>query len=100
MEVPQQKPGAPGKATPHRVIGSEAHLRPWEDLENVVVDVQVTQWPTATQTAHGKVVEILGYEDDFGVDVEIIIRKHHLPHIFPTEVLDQARRIEPVIPST
>jgi ribonuclease R len=45
------------------------------------------------------VVEILGYEDDFGVDVEVVIRKFHLPHRFPPEVLDQAQNIEPIIPA-
>ena len=45
-------------------------------------------------------VEILGYEDDFGVDVEIVIRKHHLPHRFPVEVLQEAQQFEPVIPSS
>ena len=39
-------------------------------------------------------VEILGYEDDFGVDVEIVIRKHHLPHHFPVEVLQEAEQFE------
>jgi ribonuclease R len=36
-------------------------------------------------------VEILGYADDFGVDVEIMIRKHHLPHRFPAAVLEEAQ---------
>ena len=27
-------------------------------------------------------LEILGDPDDFGVDVEIMIRKHHIPHLF------------------
>ncbi|MCU1306418.1 MAG: rnr [Acidobacteriaceae bacterium] len=97
MEVPKART-APGSSTPHRVIGSEAHLKHWDNLEDVVVDVEITQWPTPTQTAHGRVIEILGYEDDFGVDVEIIIRKHHLPHIFPVEVLEQGQEIEAVIP--
>src|SRR5262249_48958225 len=35
-------------------------------------------------------IEVLGQPDDFGVDVEILIRKHHLPHRFPSEVLDEA----------
>ena len=39
----------------------------------------------------GRVIEILGHPDDFGVDVEIVIRKHHLPHQFPPEVVEQAR---------
>jgi ribonuclease R len=43
-------------------------------------------------------VEILGYEDDFGADVEIIIRKHHLPHRFPPAVLEEAQDAEPIIP--
>jgi ribonuclease R len=85
---------------PHRVLGDEAARRAtWDDLENVVVDVEITDWPTATQNPRGKVVEILGYQDDFGVDVEIIIRKFHLPHRFPPEVLEAAEAVEPIIPA-
>src|SRR5438477_8277246 len=88
------------KRSPHRVLGEEAARRPeWEDLENVVVDVEITDWPTATQNPRGRVVEILGYADDFGVDVEIIIRKFHLPHQFPAEVLEEAEAVEPLISS-
>jgi ribonuclease R len=84
----------------HRVLGEEAARRAhWSDLENVVVDVEITDWPSATQAPRGRVVEILGYEDDFGVDVEIVIRKFHLPHRFPAEVLDEAQAIEPIISS-
>ncbi len=84
----------------HRVLGEEATRRSdWSDLETVVVDVEVTDWPTATQNPRGRVVEILGYEDDFGVDVEIIIRKYHLPHRFPAGVLRQAEEIEPIVSS-
>src|SRR5579884_3447491 len=81
----------------HRVLGEEAARRDWTDLDNVVVDVEITDWPTATQNPRGRVIEILGYEDDFGVDVEIIIRKYHLPHRFPDEVLHEAEEIEPII---
>jgi ribonuclease R len=81
-----------------RVLGEEAARRTeWDDLEGVVVDVEITDWPSATQNPRGRVVEILGYEDDFGVDVEVVIRKFHLPHRFPPEVLDQAQNIEPII---
>jgi ribonuclease R len=84
-----------------RVLGEEAsHRTEWDDLEGVVVDVEITDWPSATQNPRGKVVEILGYEDDFGVDVEVVIRKFHLPHRFPAEVLDEARKIEPIIPES
>ena len=76
----------------------EAALRTeWDDLDKVVVDVEITDWPTSTQNPRGRVIEILGYEGDFGVDVEIVIRKFHIPHRFPPEVLDEAEAIEPVI---
>jgi len=89
-----------GKKQQHRVLGDEvAHRAVTDDLENVVVDVEITDWPSPTQNPRGKVVEILGYEDDFGVDVEIMIRKFHLPHRFPAEVLDEAQSIEAVIPA-
>jgi ribonuclease R len=82
-----------------RVIGSEASRRPWEDLEGLVVDCEITSWPTANKNPRGRVVEVIGYEDDFGVDVEIIIRKHHLPHRFPQSVIAEARGIASEIPS-
>ena len=40
--------------------------------------------------AKGRVIEVLGDPDGFGVDVEIMIRKHHLPHVFPAKVLAEA----------
>ena len=80
------------------MLGKEANRGTWEDLENVVVEIEITQFPSANQSPRGKVIEIIGYEDDFGVDVEIIIRKHHIRHIFPAEVLEEAQAISPVLP--
>ncbi len=80
-------------AGPHRVLGEEALRGAFEDLEGLVVDVEITDWPTETRIARGRVVEVLGQEDAFGVDVEIVIRKHQLPRIFPDNVLEEARRV-------
>src|SRR5579871_5764102 len=91
-------PKHPTRQSPHRVLGQEAQRKSWDDLENVVVEVEIIQWPSATQSPRGRVKEILGYEDDFGVDVEMIIRKHHIPHIFPAEVLEEAQEINPIVP--
>jgi ribonuclease R len=92
----------------HHVIGTEARRRDlpqgrtetgkWDDLDGVVVDVEITDWPTPTQNPRGRVIEILGYEDDFGVDVEIVIRKYHLPHRFGAEVLEEAQSFNDVFP--
>ena len=77
-----------------RVIGDEAAIHTdRQDLEGVVVDVEITDWPSATQSPRGRVIEILGQEDDFGVDVEIMIRKFHLPHRFPPEVIEEAQAL-------
>jgi len=103
QEKPLTTEGAEGrehKKALHRVIGDEARQHSkWDDLQGVVVDVEITDWPTPTQNPRGRVVEVLGYEDDFGVDVEIIIRKFHIPHRFPADVIDEAQAIEPMISS-
>src|SRR6202050_1459833 len=83
-----------------RVLGDEAARRSqWDDFEGVVVDVELTDWPTPTQSPRGRVIEILGRQDDFGVDVEIIIRKFHLPHHFPAATLEEAQNIPAIIPA-
>src|SRR5262249_46860656 len=92
-------PARPDRESPHRVLGKEAHRQQnWDDLEGVVVEVEIIQWPSATQSPRGRVTQILGYEDDFGVDVEMMIRKHHIPHVFPPEVLEEAQEFSAVIP--
>ena len=97
--------------SPHRTIGEEARRseeagsrkqeagkarearQPIDDrwpLEGLAVDVEITQFPASGRPAQGRVIEVLGRPEDFGVDVEIVIRKHHLPHVFPPAVLAEA----------
>ncbi len=87
-------PAAESARTPHRVLGAEAQAaRHHADLEGLVVDVEITDWPSPTRGARGRVLEVVGAEDDFGVDVEMVIRKHHLPRVFPDAVLAEARAV-------
>ena len=67
------------------------------DLEGMVVNVELLEYPERGASPVGRVIEILGHPDDFGVDVEIIIRKHHLPHQFPPEVIEQAQSMPAAI---
>ncbi|MCJ7504761.1 MAG: ribonuclease R, partial [Acidobacteriia bacterium] len=60
------------------------------ELEHQIVDVEITNFPGPAALPRGRVIEVLGRRDEFGVDVEIMIRKFHLPHRFPTEVLAEA----------
>ncbi len=96
--IPFDEPLPEPRATlrsPHRVLGEEAALQiaEYPSLDGLVVDVEVTEWPTETRTPRGRVVEVLGRQDDFGVDVEMVIRKHQLPRIFPEAVLEEARAV-------
>jgi ribonuclease R len=105
MEIPDRsgtseatEPGR--KKSPDRVLGNEAvRHADGDSLEGLVVDVEITDWPTLTQNPRGRVFEILGRQDDFGVDVEITIRKFHLPHHFPAATLEEAQAIPAVIPA-
>jgi len=67
--------------------------KPEDNLEGLVVDVEITSWPTPTRPPIGRVIEVLGDPDDFGVDVEMMIRKHQLPRAFPEKVLAEARNV-------
>jgi ribonuclease R len=90
----QELPQADEPATPHRVLGSEAAAPAhYDDLEGIVVDVEITSWPTPTRPPIGRIIEVLGDPDDFGVDVEMMIRKHQLPRVFPDKVLAEARAV-------
>ncbi|WP_263367989.1 ribonuclease R family protein [Edaphobacter bradus] len=82
--------------TPHRVLGDEARRGfAWnagdeDSLEGLAVDVEIMDFPAPGRPARGRVIEVLGPPDAFGVDVEIVIRKHRLPHVFPANVLVEA----------
>jgi ribonuclease R len=79
-------PIGPGRRTPRL-----------PELDGAVVDVELTRFPKGGVAPAGRVVEILGRPGEMGVDIEIIIRKHHLPHIFPEEVTAEARGVPPEV---
>jgi ribonuclease R len=67
------------------------------ELDGAVVNVELLRYPRGGAAPTGRVIEILGRPGDLGVDTEIMIRKHHLPHIFPAEVINEAEeRAQPV----
>jgi ribonuclease R len=84
-----------GKHARTRTPGAARDAR---ELNGLIVDVEITKFPGPSERARGRVLEILGKRDDFGVDVEIIIRKFHLPHRFPPEALAEAAAAPQYIP--
>lgn len=92
LEIPERS------ISTDRVGAAPVQVESVEDLDGMIVNVEILEFPEDGERAVGRVIEILGHPDDFGVDVEIVIRKHHIPHHFPPEVLEQAESIAAVIP--
>src|ERR1035441_8719482 len=87
MEIP------PAGATIDRIGVTPRQVSSPEELAGLIVNVEVLEYAERGEHPVGRVIEILGSPDDFGVDVEVVIRQHHLPHRFPPEVVEQAQGI-------
>jgi len=61
-----------------------------------VVILEIMQHPDKHAQPIGRIVEVLGNYADPGMEIEIALRKHDLPHEFPKDVENQAK----AIPST
>ena len=65
---------------------------------NQKVVVEITEWPTEERnaerrSAEGRVVEVLGYVGDPGMEILSIIKQHDLPLDFPENVKSAAYRV-------
>lgn len=63
-----------------------------------MVAVEITEWVSAKAMPKGKVVQILGWPGDPGVDVEAIVHQHGINATFPREVVEAAQKIPMKIP--
>lgn len=67
-------------------------------LEGAIVNVELTRFPSAAGALPGgRIVEVLGWAGEFGVDVALVIRRYHLPDKFPPEVAHAAALIPQAI---
>jgi ribonuclease R len=98
IEIPEGHEIPEHPVTPDRVGAKPVEVASVADLDGMIVNVEILEFPEDRERAVGRVIEILGHPDDFGVDVEVVIRKHHIPHRFPEEVLAQARAFSEAIP--
>jgi ribonuclease R len=93
IEIPEGMELPEHSAARDRVGTAIREAKTVEDLDGMIVNVDILEFPDGDEYGVGRVTEVLGFPDDFGVDVEIAIRKHHLPHEFSKEVLAEARSI-------
>jgi len=73
--------------------GKRGRLPHIPKLDGAVVNAELIRYGREGSAPSGRVIEILGRPGDLGVDTEIIIRKHHLPHTFPSEVSEEAEKL-------
>ena len=59
--------------------------------QTVVVDLE--NWDDANATPRGRIIEVLGWPGDPGVDMEAVIHRFGLRTSFPDEVLNEARAV-------
>jgi ribonuclease R len=62
-----------------------------EDGHQVVAEL--TSYPVGGRPAEGRIAEVLGWPDDPEVEVQAVIRRFDLPHIFGPDVLAETERI-------
>jgi len=97
IDIPEGMELPPTTETRDRVGVEPVRVSGPEDLDGMIVNVEILEFPEDGEHAVGRVIEVLGHPDDFGVDVEIVIRKHHIPHHFPPPVLEQAESVSNII---
>ena len=65
-----------------------------------VVVAQIDAYPDAHRPAVASVVEVLGNYADSGMEIEIAVRQHHLPHQFSTACEKAAAKIPSAVRKT
>lgn len=66
--------------------------------EGAYVMAEITVWTPPTEPLLGKVTEVLGYPDEKGIDITLIVRSAGVDPEFPREVLAAAEAISTNIP--
>lgn len=69
---------------------SVAHFKP-ESGQVIVGEIET--YPEQNRPAVAKIIEVLGDYADSGMEIEIAVRKHHLPHQFSEACIKAAKKI-------
>jgi ribonuclease R len=98
IEIPEEMALPRPEENVNRVGARALDIHSIEDLNGLIVSAEILDFGEDGERPVGRIIEILGHSDDFGIDVEILIRAHHIPHRFPEPVLQQARTLPGPIP--
>ena len=84
-------------------MGSDIYISKKNALKaknNQKVLVEITKLPQKDKSPEGKIIEIIGYIDQAGVDMLSLVKEYDLPYEFPSYVLDEAGKIPQEIDET
>lgn len=71
-------------------IPSESFLGAKNDDKVVVI---YTKYAKDNKKPEGKIVEVIGNRYEYGIDISSILKSYNIPDIFPSEALDEAKKI-------
>ena len=59
-----------------------------------IVVAEITRWPTRQLGTKGRITEVLGEHLDPGLEIDVAVRSHGIPHVWPEDVLREAAGFE------
>ena len=77
-------------------LGSDIYISKKDAMKaknNQKVVVEITKLPKKDKSAEGKIIEIIGYIDQAGVDMMSLIKEYDLTYEFPEPVSKEAKKI-------
>jgi len=74
--------------------------KPLKARSGQVVMVELIEQPSKHSQPIGRLVEVLGNYADPGMEIEIALRKHELPHEFSAEALAETRKLPDTVRKT
>jgi ribonuclease R len=92
-----------GFVIPHdRRVSQDVLIARGDELsarEGQIVVSEIVEWPTRRSQPVGRVIEIVGEHLGPGMEIEVALRSHDLPHVWPEEVMREARAFATDVPA-
>jgi len=78
------------KRVSHEILIPDQHAGSAEDGQFVVAEI--TEYPSKRRKAVAKIVEVLGDSTTPGLEIEVAVRSHDIPHVWPSAVEKETYR--------
>jgi ribonuclease R len=65
-----------------------------------IVVAEITEQPTKQRQPIGRIIEVLGDHLAPGMEIEMAIRSHELPHVWPDELLEEIKPLTADVPES